>query len=84
MNDERRVDFLRGYLKEFNQAVETGVDLRGYFCWTLMDNFEWALKLTLKSKADGLCKFRRLGRFRFACGFFESGVLRADLRIDRP
>ena len=42
LNDDRRVAYLRGYLEECHQAIEEGVDLRGYFCWTLMDNFEWA------------------------------------------
>jgi beta-glucosidase len=39
--DEDRVDYLRGYLKACHRAIADGVQLRGYFLWTLMDNFEW-------------------------------------------
>ncbi len=42
VDDQRRVDFLKGYLSECNQAIANGVDLRGYFLWSFMDNFEWA------------------------------------------
>ena len=43
-NDLRRVDFIRRYLAAGQAAItEDGVDLRGYFVWSLMDNFEWAL-----------------------------------------
>jgi beta-glucosidase len=42
VNDVRRVDFLRSYLHECRRAIEEGVKLRGYFLWSLMDNFEWA------------------------------------------
>jgi len=42
LNDDRRVEFIDGYLGACAEAVEAGVDLRGYFCWSLMDNFEWA------------------------------------------
>jgi len=44
VNDTRRIDFIRRYLGACHAAIhEDGVDLRGYFVWTLMDNFEWAL-----------------------------------------
>ncbi|MBC2607253.1 GH1 family beta-glucosidase [Pelagicoccus albus] len=43
LNDTRRVEFLKGYLEACHQAIENGVDLRGYMCWSMMDNFEWAL-----------------------------------------
>lgn len=41
LNDTARIDYFRAYLSECANALEAGVDLRGYFCWTLMDNFEW-------------------------------------------
>jgi beta-glucosidase len=42
LNDQRRIDFLTGYIDACQQAVTEGVDLRGYFVWSLLDNFEWA------------------------------------------
>jgi beta-glucosidase len=42
VHDAERVAFLRGYLLACHEAIESGVDLRGYFAWSLMDNFEWA------------------------------------------
>ena len=41
-NDDRRVRFLIGYLKEIYHAIQLGVDVKGYFHWSLIDNFEWA------------------------------------------
>ena len=41
MVDGERVDYLRGYLGAAAEAIKAGVDLRGYFAWSLMDNFEW-------------------------------------------
>lgn len=40
--DPQRVDFLRKYLREYKKLANEGVDLRGYFQWSLLDNFEWA------------------------------------------
>lgn len=42
VHDPNRIDYLRRYLKELRRASEDGVDIRGYFCWSLTDNFEWA------------------------------------------
>ena len=40
--DDRRALFLRRYLYALSRAVREGLDVRGYFYWSLMDNFEWA------------------------------------------
>lgn len=42
IEDQERIDFFEGYLDACSQAIDNGVDLRGYFIWSLMDNFEWA------------------------------------------
>ncbi len=41
VHDPNRIDFLARYLQELKKAAEE-VDIRGYFQWSLMDNFEWA------------------------------------------
>ena len=42
VRDEDRAEFLRAHLAATLDAVEQGADVRGYFYWSLMDNFEWA------------------------------------------
>lgn len=42
VHDPDRIDFLQRYLRELKRAGEDGVDIRGYFHWSLIDNFEWA------------------------------------------
>ncbi len=41
VHDPNRIDFLARYLHELKRAAGE-IDLRGYFQWSLMDNFEWA------------------------------------------
>jgi len=41
MTDTERVEYLREHLHAAAQAIEQGVNLRGYFAWSLLDNFEW-------------------------------------------
>jgi beta-glucosidase len=43
VDDPLRVDYLRRHLRAARDAMTRGVDLRGYFVWSLLDNFEWAL-----------------------------------------
>jgi beta-glucosidase len=40
--DELRIDYLFRHLSTLLRAIEAGVPVRGYFCWSLADNFEWA------------------------------------------
>ena len=40
--DSDRVMYLRNYLTQLHRAIAEGVPVRGYFMWSLLDNFEWA------------------------------------------
>jgi beta-galactosidase len=40
--DVERIEYLASYLGECHAAIEDGVNLQGYFLWSLMDNFEWS------------------------------------------
>ncbi|WP_214468016.1 glycoside hydrolase family 1 protein [Microbacterium flavescens] len=42
VHDADRADFVRAHLGAILDAVDAGVDVRGYFYWSLLDNFEWA------------------------------------------
>ena len=42
VRDGRRIRYLRDHLTQVHCAIQAGVPLKGYFHWTLMDNFEWA------------------------------------------
>ena len=42
LNDQERIDYVKGVLKPLRQAMDEGIDVRGYYLWSLMDNFEWS------------------------------------------
>src|SRR6266545_618505 len=42
VSDPARVRYLDGHFRAAHRAIADGVDLRGYFVWSLLDNFEWA------------------------------------------
>ncbi len=48
INDPLRIDYLRGHLLSCARAAAQGVPLRGYFLWSLLDNFEWGFGFTKK------------------------------------
>ena len=43
VRDERRIRYLRNHLFQVHRAMQAGIPVKGYFHWSLMDNFEWAL-----------------------------------------
>jgi beta-glucosidase len=42
IDDPRRGEYLRQHVAAVQDAMAAGVDVRGYFAWSLLDNFEWA------------------------------------------
>ena len=46
IHDDRRLDYLRQHIRQVRLAMQDGVDVRGYFAWSLLDNFEWAQGFT--------------------------------------
>lgn len=41
LEDDDRIDYLKEVLKWLHKAIEDGIDVRGYYLWSLLDNFEW-------------------------------------------
>lgn len=41
VHDADRIDFLARYLEKLSEGIHAGADVRGYFQWSLLDNFEW-------------------------------------------
>jgi beta-glucosidase len=41
-DDDSRIDFFDKHFEAIREAQKSGVDVRGYVAWTLIDNFEWA------------------------------------------
>ncbi|XP_066348376.1 beta-glucosidase 16-like isoform X1 [Miscanthus floridulus] len=48
INDTERSSYIRDYLTYLSYAIRKGADVRGYFVWSLMDNFEWLSGYTTK------------------------------------
>ena len=43
VRDERRIRYLKNHIAQVHRAMADGVPVKGYFHWSLMDNFEWSL-----------------------------------------
>lgn len=43
VHDERRIRYLRDHLVQVHRAIQSGVDVKGYYVWSFADNFEWSL-----------------------------------------
>ena len=81
VEDPLRIDFFNSYLREIHEAMKHGVDVRGYFAWSLMDNFEWASGY---SKQYGLVHIDRnsLKRTLKASAHWYASVIRDNGILD--
>ncbi|WP_425050430.1 GH1 family beta-glucosidase [Psychromarinibacter sp. S121] len=43
VHDQHRIDYLNIHMDAVQKAISEGIDVRGYFIWSLLDNYEWAL-----------------------------------------
>ena len=48
VRDGRRIGYLRDHMAQIHRAIADGVPTRGYFVWSLIDNFEWALGYSMR------------------------------------
>jgi beta-glucosidase len=77
VHDPLRIDYLRSHLTAAHRAIQDGAKLRGYFCWSLLDNFEWSHGY---SKRFGLVyvDYPTQQRIVKASGWFFSDVARRN------
>jgi beta-glucosidase len=43
VHDPRRIKFIDAHLRSLHRAVAAGVPVKGYFVWSILDNFEWSM-----------------------------------------
>ena len=77
MDDPLRVEYLREHLDAVGRAIEAGVDVRGYFAWSLFDNLEWSLGYAKRFEIVHV-DFATLERTVKSSGRFYAGVAGAD------
>lgn len=77
LDDPLRIDYLRKHLRAMHAAIEQGVDVRGYFAWSLLDNLEWAYGF---SKRFGLIhvNYETLERTIKGSGRYYAGVIETN------
>jgi beta-glucosidase len=83
IEDHERVAYLRDHLTAMHQAIADGTDVRGYFAWSLLDNFEWAEGY---AKRFGLVyvDFGTQKRILKRSGEFYANVVRANALPEPP
>ncbi|HSP36073.1 MAG TPA: GH1 family beta-glucosidase [Thermoanaerobaculia bacterium] len=79
VDDPLRVHYLREHIAAVSRAIEQGVDVRGYFAWSLLDNLEWSLGF---SKRFGIVhvNFKTLERTPKKSAYFYRDVIRDHAR----
>jgi beta-glucosidase len=81
VEDSLRIDYLLAHLREAQAALARGIDLRGYFVWSLLDNLEWAEGLSLRFgivRVDPASQERSIK----ASGHRYAAIIRAGGRLE--
>ena len=81
--DEDRIIYLKQYLQASHRAIEKGVKLKGYFVWTLMDNFEW---IEGYSKRFGIIRVNNKTQERIwkkSAKWYQEVILENGFKIDK-
>ncbi len=95
VHDPQRVDYIRGHLLQLERAIDDGVPVRGYFHWTIMDNFEWAFGYKVRvglvytdfqtlerTPKDSAYYYRKVMETNGACLHEEPGLSPAGINYD--
>lgn len=48
VHDQPRIEYIGGFLKWIERAIRDGIDIRGYYAWSLLDNWEWIAGYSLR------------------------------------
>jgi beta-glucosidase len=81
VHDPARIAFVKAHLDSILKAIDAGVNVRGYFCWTLLDNFEWAFG-TLSRFGLAYTKFDTQERILKDSGRWYGQVARANAIVE--
>ena len=78
--DSKRVEFVTSYLRKCLDASNDGVDLRGYFFWSFIDNFEWSYGY---SKRFGMvyCDYQNLRRTPKSSFYFYKDLIANRIKL---
>ncbi|KAF5177945.1 Beta-glucosidase [Thalictrum thalictroides] len=81
--DIKRVNYHKSYLASIERAIRNGADVRGYFVWSLLDNFEWNSGYSVRY---GLyyVDYQSLQRIPKSSAKWYKALLTNDTYIDQP
>lgn len=83
LDDQDRVTYLREHIALVGKAIQDGADCRGYFLWSLMDNFEWHLGLSMRCGIIRTDFESQERRWKTSAFWYRDLIKRGFLELDR-